>query len=135
MATLNTEVLEWAVTRSGLSDEQIVKAFPKYHAWLDGSWKPTVKQLRDFASKTHVSVSELFASDPARLCVANRGLPYDRRCARARPEPRALRYRRCHDGPTGMDEELISCTMDMPPSTSLDLMPVRRWSRRREANS
>lgn len=63
MATLNAEVLEWAVARSGLSDEQIVKAFPKYHAWLDGSWKPTVKQLRDFASKTHVSVSELFASE------------------------------------------------------------------------
>lgn len=63
MATLNTKVLEWAVARSGLSDEQIVKAFPKYHAWLDGSWKPTVKQLRDFASKTHVSVSELFASE------------------------------------------------------------------------
>lgn len=62
MATLNVEVLEWAVARSGLSDEQIVKAFPKYHAWLDGSWKPTVKQLRDFASKTHVSVSELFGS-------------------------------------------------------------------------
>ena len=63
MATLNAEVLEWAVARSGLSDEQIVKAFPKYHAWLDGSWKPTVKQLRDFAKKTHVSVSELFASE------------------------------------------------------------------------
>ena len=63
MATLNTEVLEWAVARSGLSDEQIVKTFPKYHAWLDSSWKPTVKQLRDFASKTHVSVSELFASE------------------------------------------------------------------------
>lgn len=63
MATLNAKVLEWAVARSGLSDEQIVKAFPKYHAWLDGSWKPTVKQLRDFANKTHVSVSELFAND------------------------------------------------------------------------
>lgn len=63
MATLNTKVLEWAVARSGLSDERIVKAFPKYHAWLDGSWKPTVKQLRDFAIKTHVSVSELFASE------------------------------------------------------------------------
>ncbi len=62
MAKLNAEVLEWAVRRSGLSDEQIVRAFPKYHAWLDGSWKPTVKQLRDFASKTHVSVSELFGS-------------------------------------------------------------------------
>lgn len=32
MATLNVDVLEWAVARSGLSDEQIVKAFPKYHA-------------------------------------------------------------------------------------------------------
>ncbi len=63
MAVLNTEVLEWSVARSGLSDEQIVKAFPKYHAWLDGSWKPTVKQLRDFANKTHVSVSELFANE------------------------------------------------------------------------
>lgn len=63
MAALNTEVLEWSVARSGLSDEQIVKAFPKYHAWLDGSWKPTVKQLRDFANKTHVSVSELFANE------------------------------------------------------------------------
>ena len=63
MATLSAEVLEWAVARSGLSDEQIVKAFPKYYAWLDGSWKPTVKQLRDFANKTHVSVSELFASE------------------------------------------------------------------------
>ena len=63
MAKLNADVLEWAVRRSGLSDEQIVKAFPKYHAWLDGSWKPTVKQLRSFANKTHVSVSELFASE------------------------------------------------------------------------
>lgn len=63
MAKLNAEVLEWAVRRSGLSDEQVVKAFPKYHDWLDGSWKPTVKQLRDFACKTHVSVSELFGSE------------------------------------------------------------------------
>lgn len=63
MATLNPSVLEWAVLRSGLTDDQITKAFPKYPNWLDGSWKPTVRQLRDFAGKMHVSVSELFASD------------------------------------------------------------------------
>ncbi len=63
MADLNPQVLEWAVRRSGLNDEQIIKNFPKYPCWLDGSWKPTVKQLRDFASKTHVSVSDLFADD------------------------------------------------------------------------
>lgn len=62
MAKLNAEVLEWAVRRSGLSDEQVLRAFPKYHAWLDGSWKPTVKQLRNFASRMHVSVSELFGN-------------------------------------------------------------------------
>ncbi len=63
MARLNPRVLEWAVRRSGLDDEQVIKAFPKYPGWLDGSWKPTVKQLRDFAAKTHVSVSELFADE------------------------------------------------------------------------
>ncbi len=63
MAGLNPQVLEWAVHRSGLDIEQILKTFPKYPQWLDGSWKPTVNQLRDFASKTHVSVSELFADD------------------------------------------------------------------------
>lgn len=61
MAKLNPEVLEWAVRRSGLSDERVTKAFPKYPQWLDGSWDPTVKQLRDFANKTHVSVSDLFS--------------------------------------------------------------------------
>lgn len=63
MATLNPDVLEWAALRNGLSDDQVTKTFPKYPKWLDGSWKPTVKQLRDFASKMHVSVSELFAPD------------------------------------------------------------------------
>ncbi len=63
MAQLNSQVLKWAVRRSGLSEEQILKAFPKYPCWLDGSWTPTVKQLRSFAGKMHVSVSELFADD------------------------------------------------------------------------
>lgn len=61
MAKLNPEILEWAVRRSGLSDERITKMFPKYPQWLDGTWNPTVKQLRDFAHKTHVSVSDLFS--------------------------------------------------------------------------
>ncbi len=63
MATLNPDVLEWAVERNGLSDEQAAKAFPGYRAWLDGSKKPTVKQLRGFARRMHVSVSELFADE------------------------------------------------------------------------
>ena len=63
MATLNPEMLEWAVRRSGLSDRQVTKAFPKFPQWLDGTWKPTVRQLRDFAGKVHVSVRDLFARE------------------------------------------------------------------------
>ena len=63
MATLNPEMLEWAVRRSGLSDRQITKTFPKFPQWLDGTWKPTVRQLRDFAGKVHVSVRDLFARE------------------------------------------------------------------------
>ena len=63
MATLNPEMLEWAVRCSGLSDRQITKTFPKFPQWLDGTWKPTVRQLRDFAGKVHVSVRDLFARE------------------------------------------------------------------------
>ena len=60
MARLNPEILQWAVARSGLTDEQITKAFPKYHAWIEEGYEPTVKQVRDFAKKVHVNVCELF---------------------------------------------------------------------------
>lgn len=63
MVGLNPEVLKWAVQRSGLSDDRVVKDFPKFQQWLDGTWKPTVRQLQNFADKTHVAVSELFGSD------------------------------------------------------------------------
>ena len=63
MATLNPKMLEWAVRRSGLSDRQVTKAFPKFPQWLDGTWKPTVRQLRDFAGRVHVSVRDLFARE------------------------------------------------------------------------
>lgn len=61
-ASLNPEILQWAVSRSGLPLEKIIKAFPKFEQWLDGTWTPTVKQVRNFAKKVHVSVSELYGS-------------------------------------------------------------------------
>lgn len=88
MAELNPKVLEWAVRRSGLSDEQITKAFPKYRQWLDGSWTPTVKQIRDFASKTHVAVCDLFgaALPDYALQIADFRTPDDRPASEPSPE-------------------------------------------------
>ena len=64
MATsLNPDVLRWAAKRSGLSLDQIKKPFPKFEQWLDGTWTPTIRQIRNFAKMTHVSVSELYGEN------------------------------------------------------------------------
>lgn len=57
----NPEVMEWAIQRSGIERQTILKEWPKFEQWLDGTWSPTVKQIRDFADKVHINVSALFS--------------------------------------------------------------------------
>ena len=66
--TLRIEVtptlLRWARARSGIDDEVWEARFPRYEAWLDGYVKPTLKQLEDFARKTHTPVGYFFLDEP-----------------------------------------------------------------------
>ena len=57
-------VLEWARARSGIDDEVWEQRFPRYSAWLAGAAAPTLKQLEDFARKTHTPVGFLFLEEP-----------------------------------------------------------------------
>lgn len=57
-------VLEWARARSGIDDEVWEQRFPRYEAWLGGQAVPTLKQLEDFARKTHTPVGFLFLEEP-----------------------------------------------------------------------
>lgn len=57
-------VLEWARARSGIADEDWPRRFPRFEAWLAGAAAPTVKQLEEFARKTHTPVGFLFLDDP-----------------------------------------------------------------------
>jgi Zn-dependent peptidase ImmA (M78 family) len=57
----NPQALEWAVERSGVSRESIISTWPKFEQWVDGSWSPTIKQIRDFADRVHISVPALFS--------------------------------------------------------------------------
>jgi Zn-dependent peptidase ImmA (M78 family) len=57
-------VLEWARARSGIDDEIWEHRFPRYEAWLGGQAAPTLKQLEDFARKTHTPVGFLFLEEP-----------------------------------------------------------------------
>ena len=57
-------VLEWARARSGIDDEVWEHRFPRYVAWLTGGAAPTLKQLEDFARKTHTPVGFFFLQAP-----------------------------------------------------------------------
>ncbi len=57
-------VLEWARARSGIDDEAWEQRFPRYAGWLAGAAAPTLKQLEDFARKTHTPVGFFFLEEP-----------------------------------------------------------------------
>lgn len=57
----NAKTLLWALERSGYDSADAKKKWPKFEQWLDGSWNPTVNQIREFADFVHVSVPALFA--------------------------------------------------------------------------
>lgn len=57
----NAAAMSWALERSGISKDVILRKWPKFDQWLDGTWCPTVKQIRDFADTVHINVSALFS--------------------------------------------------------------------------
>ncbi len=61
---VQSSVIEWARRRSGIDDETWVTRFPRYEAWLEGEIAPTLRQLQEFARKTHTPVGFLFLAEP-----------------------------------------------------------------------
>jgi len=57
-------VLAWARARSGIDDEAWEQRFPRYQAWRAGEAAPTLKQLEEFARKTHTPVGFFFLDEP-----------------------------------------------------------------------
>ena len=59
----NPVVMQWALERSGIAIDSLQKKWPKITSWLDGTAEPTLKQIQDFAKKTHVNLNLLFADE------------------------------------------------------------------------
>jgi len=57
-------VLEWARARSGIAEDDWERRFPLFEAWAAGEAAPTLKQLEEFARKTHTPVGFLFLDEP-----------------------------------------------------------------------
>ena len=57
-------LLDWARVRSGIDDDTWGRRFPRYEAWRTGQATPTLKQLEEFAHKTHTPVGFFFLNEP-----------------------------------------------------------------------
>ena len=66
--TLRVEVkpalFDFARERSGIPPQDWDRRFPKFDAWRAGTRQPTLKQLEDFARKTHTPIGLFFLSHP-----------------------------------------------------------------------
>ena len=67
---INPDVITWAIKRSGKTDAEINKKFPKVEQWIDGTYKPTFKQLESFCATTHINLCDLYSE-----VVPNKNLP------------------------------------------------------------
>lgn len=56
-------LLEWARARSGIGEDDWERRFPRFESWKAGE-APTLKQLEEFARKTHTPVGFLFLEEP-----------------------------------------------------------------------
>ncbi len=61
---VSPSLLIWARARSGIDDEVWQQRFPRYEAWLNGTKSPTLKQVEEFARKTHTPVGYFFLDEP-----------------------------------------------------------------------
>ena len=64
---INPKVIQWAVNTAGWEKKDLIKALSIreniYDGWLDGSIKPTIKQLENLAGKTKRPIASFFLAE------------------------------------------------------------------------
>ncbi len=60
----NLDMLTWAIARAGYELHEFTAKVPIVHDWIEGTKKPTVKQLESFSKKVHLPFGYLFLSRP-----------------------------------------------------------------------
>src|SRR5260370_1032779 len=87
---IKPELLSWARERAGLEVDALSHRFPKITAWENGTVRPTLKQVEDFAKATHTPVGFLFLEEPPVETVPIPDFRTIRNKAIARPSPDLL---------------------------------------------
>ena len=84
---IKPELLSWASQCAGLETDALSNRFPKLAAWEQGTVKPTLEQIEDFAKATHTPVGFLFLQEPPVEKVPIPDFRTIRNKAIARPSP------------------------------------------------
>ncbi|OQB99489.1 MAG: hypothetical protein BWX80_03680 [Candidatus Hydrogenedentes bacterium ADurb.Bin101] len=61
---IHSDILCWALERSGKTPAAFAKKFPKLEAWLSGALLPTFGQLEAFAKATYTPIGFFFLPEP-----------------------------------------------------------------------
>ena len=61
---ISANILTWAITRAGYELSEFTSKVPNIEEWINGTKKPTVKQLENFSKKVHLPFGYLFLSEP-----------------------------------------------------------------------
>ena len=61
---VNPNLIRWAIDRSGLEADDLLKKFPRLDEWKTGERQPTFRQLENFAKTTMTPFGFLFLDDP-----------------------------------------------------------------------
>ena len=63
---VNANMLTWAIARAGYELHDFTAKLPNVQEWIEGTKKPTVKQLEGFSRKVHLPFGYLFLPNPPR---------------------------------------------------------------------
>lgn len=60
---VNKTVFSWAIARAGLTENDVVKSYPKFMQWKSGEICATANQLKEFSKKFHFPFGYFFLND------------------------------------------------------------------------
>lgn len=63
---INADMLTWAIARAGFELHELAEKVPGLLEWIEGTKRPTVKQLEGFSRKVHLPFGYLFLPEPPR---------------------------------------------------------------------
>lgn len=62
--TIQPSVLRWALKRTGLTNDELQKIFPKIFEWTNGESSPTLKQAQELAKRARIPFGRLLLKEP-----------------------------------------------------------------------